>query len=50
MLWRLVLDPRIPDGLADLRRSWSLTDVVHGHELLDQLDAREASRASLRGA
>lgn len=49
LLWRLVLDPRIPDGLADIRRSWSMTDVIHGHELLDQLDSRETTRASLRG-
>lgn len=38
LLWRIVLDPRIPDGLADVRR-WTLDDVVHGHEFLDQLDA-----------
>ena len=46
MVWRIVLDTRIPDGLADLRRSWTLDDVVHATDLLDQLDEREAIRRS----
>jgi hypothetical protein len=37
-----VLDPRIPDGLTDIREGWSLDDVVHGHEFLDELDVAEA--------
>jgi len=39
LIWRVVLDPRIPDGLAVVRASWSLTDLTHAHQLLDQLDA-----------
>lgn len=46
MVWRIVLDTRIPDGLADLRRHWTLDDVVHATDLLDQLDEREAIRRS----
>jgi hypothetical protein len=34
-----VLDARIPDGLAEIRASWSLNDLVHAHQFLDQLDA-----------
>lgn len=52
MVWRIVLDTRIPDGLADLRARWNLDDVVHATDLLDQLDEREATRqrhASLGG-
>jgi hypothetical protein len=38
-MWRVVLDPRIPDGLADLRAHWTMPDLVHASEFLDQLDA-----------
>jgi hypothetical protein len=41
-----VLDPRIPDGLTDIRASWCLDDLMHAHDLLDQLDAIEARRAA----
>jgi hypothetical protein len=44
MVWRVVLDPRIPDGLADLRAAWTLDDLVHATDLLDQLDEREAKQ------
>lgn len=43
MIWRVVLDPRIPDGLADLRAHWTMTDLVHAADLLDQLDSRPAA-------
>jgi len=36
------LDPRIPDGLTEIRANWSLTDVVHAHQFLDQLDVMAA--------
>lgn len=42
MIWRVVIDPRIPDGLADIRSGWTFTDLVHAHNLLDQLDAQAA--------
>lgn len=38
-----MLDPRIPDGLADIRGgTWTIDDVCHAHDLLDELDAAEA--------
>lgn len=43
MIWRVVLDPRIPDGLAELRARWSLNDLVHAHHFLDQADAIAAA-------
>lgn len=42
LMWRIVLDPRVPDGLADLRTSWCLDDLVHAAEFLDQLDEHAA--------
>jgi len=47
-----VLDARIRDGLTDIRRGWTLDDVVHAHELLDELDRVEAearAEAKARG-
>lgn len=51
-----MLDARIPDGLTQIRQSWTLDDLVHAHEFFDELDAlevrREAAareRASMRG-
>jgi hypothetical protein len=38
------LDPRIPDGLTDIRARWTLDDVVVAHQYLDQMDAVEAKR------
>ena len=38
MIWRIVLDPRVPDGLAAMRAAWCLDDIVHCSDLLDQLD------------
>lgn len=37
-----MLDARIPDGLTEIRSSWTLDDLVRGHEFLDELDAAEA--------
>lgn len=37
-----MLDARIPDGLAQIRASWTLDDLVHAHELLDELDVHAA--------
>ena len=42
MIWRVVLDARIPDGLTDIREGWTLDDLCHAHDLLDELDAAEA--------
>jgi len=41
-----VLDARIPDGLTDLRQGWTLDDVTHAHDFLDELDAAEARASS----
>jgi hypothetical protein len=49
MIWRVVLDPRIPDGLHDIRARWTFRDIVHAHDLLDQLDAQAARRARMNG-
>lgn len=38
-LWRLVLAPEIPDGLADIRQRWSFADVFDAHVVLDTLEA-----------
>lgn len=37
-----MLDPRVPDGLSDIRASWTIDDICHAHDLLDELDAAEA--------
>lgn len=39
---RIVVDPRIPDGLADIRRSWSFAETLEAHLTLDALDVIEA--------
>jgi hypothetical protein len=49
-----VLDPRIPDGLTAIREGWTLDDLAHAHDFLDQLDAaearaRDAAKVSGRG-
>ena len=44
--WRIVLHPKIPDGLIDLRR-WSLPDLLAAHLALDaveQIDEIENER------
>lgn len=41
-----MLDARIRDGLSDIRSSWTLDDLVHAHELLDELDVVEARARS----
>jgi hypothetical protein len=41
-----VLDPRIPDGLTQIRQGWTLDDVCHAHSFLDELDAAEARAES----
>lgn len=43
-LLRPVVDPRIPDGLADVRERWTLPDLLDTHQLLDALDDIEAIR------
>ncbi len=44
LVWRIVLDPRIPDGFAQVHAAWDLDDVAHAVSLLEQLDAVEARR------
>jgi hypothetical protein len=36
------LDARIPDGLTAIRQGWTLADILHAHDFLDELDAAEA--------
>lgn len=45
-----MLDARIPDGLTDVRQGWILDDIVHGHEYLDELDAKAARDAAKAAA
>lgn len=45
-IWRVVLDSRIPDGLAQIRAGWCLDDLVAAHTFLDEFDARDRARAS----
>jgi hypothetical protein len=40
-----VLDPRIPDGLTDIRR-WTLDDICIAHSFLDECDGAEARAES----
>lgn len=37
-LWRPVVAPQLPDGLADVRR-WSFVDLYQAHLVLDTLEA-----------
>jgi hypothetical protein len=43
-----VLSKHIPDGLADLRASWRLRDIMHAHDFLDEIESREAAAAAAR--
>lgn len=36
------MDARIPDGLTAIRQSWSLQDILHAHDWLDEMDAAQA--------
>jgi hypothetical protein len=46
-----VLDTRIPDGLRDIRAGWSLDDICHAHDFLDELDrARARQEAAARAS
>jgi len=46
-----VLDTRIPDGLSDIRQRWTLDDVCHAHDYLDELDRLRAQQeAAARAA
>ncbi len=38
-MWRIVLDPRIPDGFADVHAAYDLDDVAHAITMLERLDA-----------
>jgi hypothetical protein len=52
LVWRIVLDSRIPDGYADVHAAYDLDDVAHAVTFLDQLDAverRRAAKAANRG-
>lgn len=41
---RVVVDPRIPDGLADVTQRWTFADLLQAHFTLDALDRIEAFR------
>ena len=44
--WRVVTDPRIPDGWSDVR-AWSFSEMLDAHLVLDALtEAEAAARAS----
>lgn len=43
-MWRVVLDPRIPDGFAQVHASWDLDDIAHAITLIEQLDVLEKRR------
>lgn len=49
-IWRIVITPDIPAGLAEIRGTWSLIDVVDAHKIADMHDdlrkiaKREAER------
>jgi len=50
LVWRIVLDPRIPDGFAQVHAAYDLDDVAHAISLIEQLDAIDRRRAAARGA
>ncbi len=37
-MWRVVLSPRIPDGLAHIRHTWTVRDLYEAHQVLDMAD------------
>lgn len=43
---RIILDPRIPDGLTDVRRSWTYAETLEAHIALDALDEIAHRRAT----
>jgi len=42
LTWRVVTHPRIPDGLIEVARSWSLAELLDAHLALDAIEAIEA--------
>lgn len=38
LVWRVVLDPRIPDGFAQVHAAYDLDDLAHAVSLLEQMD------------
>jgi hypothetical protein len=44
-----VLDPRIPDGFAQVHAAYDLDDVAHAITLIEQLDGIEKRRAAKAG-
>ena len=49
LIWRLVTSEDIPEGLAEIRRSWSAGDIADAHEWLDALEeARAHSREAAK--
>lgn len=39
LVWRVVLSPHVPDGLAAVRRRWAFRDLVEAHAVLDVVEA-----------
>jgi hypothetical protein len=37
LIWRVVLHPRIPDGLGEVQR-WTLPDLLAAHVALDTIE------------
>lgn len=48
LTWRVVAHARVPDGLVDVRRRWSLADLLDAHLALDAIDAVDAIAAESR--
>lgn len=44
-VWRIVADPRIPDGLSQVS-TWSCADLYEAHAVLDALDDMQALERS----
>lgn len=44
-----MLDGRIPDGLSAIRERWTLDDLCHAHDFLDELDAADARARDAQG-
>jgi len=44
MIYRIVMDPRHPAGLAEISDRWDVGDLVTAHAYLDALDDLDALR------
>lgn len=50
MIYRIVMDPRHPAGVAEIHGQWDVGDLIHAHVYLDAMDEiREIVEAREKG-